>query len=333
MSSLRRVITGVVMALLASCSDGSPGPKLDRSSDAATSPDTGAASASSDVATIPDAGAALASSDVATIPDAGAATVSGFVDPALANREATPMPARQGLQYSGSVALFSITKTGPDDQPDASAEAWVELSAAILPKTKVLYAGEGSNYPTTQQGQAKLAHDSALTFATLLRECQPLYPGIVLWQEGDAPLSDAQVFTNYQQLEACAYERYLAKPYWIPQLIQDVDICRQEIGPGWRMPTEADVLRLSGASVQIVQETLDGVQNASSHPGSWYFSLAVWVLRDDGTVGAATLQPGGAPGITSLISSNGMPFDPRVHYEGGLTLRCLRVTSLLLSSL
>jgi hypothetical protein len=229
------------------------------------------------------------------------------------------------------VALLSsrlaFTATAPASAPDAPAEAWIELSAAILPKVSVLYTGQGDNYPATPQAQAKLVHDSALTFATLLRECQPLYPGIVLWQAGDPLLSDTQVSTNYQLLEACAYERYLAKPYWIPQLIHDVDICRQELGPGWRMLTEADVLALAEADAQRVQETLAGVQNPGSHPDSFYFSLSVWVLGNDGSVGAASLRPGSDPSFTALASMSGMSFDPRVHYEGGLTLRCLRVTS------
>jgi len=288
---------GFVMVLFASCSDTSPAPALTPTSDAATSP------------------------------DASAASVTGYVDPALANTKATPAPARQGLQYSGSVALLSVAQTQPAGGLDASTEAWVELSAAILPKVGVLYTGQGEDYPTTPQAQAKLAHDSALTFETLLRECQPLNPGIVLWQAGDPPLSDLAVSTNYRLREECAYDQYLAKPYWIPQLIHDVDICRQELGPGWRMLTEADVLVLLQTDTRSVQETLDGVQNSGVHPGSFYFSLSVWVLRTDGSVGAANLRPGADPVITSL-SGNDIFFDPRLHYEGGLTLRCLRVTSL-----
>ena len=264
--------------------------------------------------------------------DATPVAAGGYFDPALAVAEAIPAPAREGLQYSGAVALRSTrlaaTVTRPAGSDDALPETWVELSAAIVPKVGVLYTGQGADYPKTPQAQAQLAHDSALTFATLLSTCQPLYPDIVLWQAGDPPLAEAQVATNYQLLEGCAYAEYLAKPYWIPQLIHDVEICRQELGPGWRMLTEADILALAQGDAQRVQEVFDGVQMAGSTVGSFYFSLSVWVLGNDGTVGLANLQPGSDPSFTPLSSLFKLEnYDPRDHYEGGLTLRCLRVTS------
>lgn len=257
-----------------------------------------------------------------------AGPTGGYFDPTLAAGELSPAPTRQGLQYSGAVALLStapsLTPTQPVTGMDGPPSAWVELSAAILPKVMVLYAGQGADYPTTPEARARLAHDSALTFPTLLAECQPLYPGIVLWQAGDAPLSDAQVTTNYRLLEDCAYQQYLAKPYWIPQLVADVDICRQELGPGWRMLTENDVLAL-GADAPHIQEVLDGVvSSGASHPGSFYFSLSVWVLRSDGSVAGANLLPDAEPRFFDLANPLAS-YDPRNHYEGGLTLRCLRV--------
>ena len=57
-------------------------------------------------------------------------------------------------------------------------------------------------------------------------------------------------------------------------------------------------------------------------------SFAVWVLRSDGNVSGAILDPNASPRFVPLVASNGMPFDPRGHYEGGLALRCVRVTDL-----
>jgi len=38
------------------------------------------------------------------------------------------------------------------------------------------------------------------------------------------------------------------------------------------------------------------------------------------------LDPAGGHIFTPLTPSNGAPFDPKTHYEGGLALRCVRVT-------
>jgi hypothetical protein len=264
----------------------------------------------------------------ALAPDAPPLPTSGFIDPTLANTGVTPAPANQGLQYSGAVAVYrSIAPTAAAPTEPAQGQ-WLEISAPILPKVLVLYQGEGSNYPTTPQAEAKLAHDSALTFETLLGVCQPLYPGMLLWRAGDPLLSDAQVATNYQLLADCAYEQYTAKPYWIPQLVQDVDICGQELGSGWRMITEPDILSITDADYLRLQRTLDGAQSVGSTAGfgSFYFSFAVWVLRSDGSVSGAILDPNVSPRFLPLVSSSGSPFDPRGHYEGALALRCVRVT-------
>jgi hypothetical protein len=247
---------------------------------------------------------------------------TGYVDPLLTNSQEVPTPTREGAQYSGAVALRSVLATGAP-----TGQAWIEISAPILPKTPALYAGQGANYPTTPKGQAQLAHDSALTFETLLAECQPSTPGIVLWHPGDPPLSNEQVSTNYRLLEQCAYQQYMAKPYWIPQLVKDVDICLQELGAGWHTLTENDVLALTAQDLQQVQEVLAGVQSAGASAGSFLFSRAVWVLRNDGSVAGANLEPNASPRFFALTSSNGMSFDPLVHYEGSLALRCLRVST------
>jgi hypothetical protein len=86
-------------------------------------------------------------------------------------------------------------------------------------------------------------------------------------------------------------------------------------------------LALTAQDLQQVQEVLAGVQSAGSSAGSFLFSRSVWVLRNDGSVAGANLEPNASPRFLSLTSSNGMSFDPLVHYEGSLALRCLRVTT------
>ena len=121
----------------------------------------------------------------------------------------------------------------------------VEISAPILPRVLVLYQREGSNFPTTQAERVAHAHASALTYDFLIHDCQAAYPAIVMPGPGDPPTNDAQNATNFEQVAQCSYEKYTAKPYWIPALVDTVDICGQELGSTWRLPNEDDVASLS----------------------------------------------------------------------------------------
>src|SRR4030095_10137098 len=106
----------------------------------------------------------------------------------------------------------------------------VSISSPILPNVLILYTGEGANYPKDNASRQKLAHDSALTFCFLLTDCAPFYPTIKTKQ----PLTPADLATNYGEVADCGYTRHTAKPYWIPQLVNDVDLCGTEMGAGWR---------------------------------------------------------------------------------------------------
>jgi hypothetical protein len=264
-----------------------------------------------------------------SIVDVAPSPTTGFIDPALVNKNVALEPSREGLQYHGAVALSLVVQAEAEPLVDAeplTEKKWLELSAPILPKTTVLYQGQGANYPNTPQAAAALAHDAALTFDTMLRECQPLNPAIVLWKSGEPPLSKAQVQINYQLLADCAYIKYTAKPYWIPQLLLDVDICGQELGEGWRMPTEADIKSITPKVSLLMQQSLAGDLTSQSAGGP-YFSMNIWVIQNDGSIASVVLDPTGKHQFAPLISMNGTPtVDLRSHYEGSLALRCIRLT-------
>ncbi len=196
----------------------------------------------------------------------------------------------------------------------------VQISAPILPRTTIIYAP----FPTSLDGEKTMAHDASLLFDWLLPLCAQLYPTITLAPADGTPLTQAKLATNYDQVGLCAYMQYVAKPYWIPRLVDDVDICGTEMGPGWRLITEADLASLTEADFQKVADTW-----ALSAPGGnglpfFYTSLAIWARADDGTIQSGTL----APGITG---SHMIPLPPGVstsmiHYEGELGLRCIRRT-------
>jgi hypothetical protein len=218
------------------------------------------------------------------------------------------------FEYNGALS-FAVTGVVTGQR--------VQISAPILPRTTIIYAP----FPTSLNGEKTMAHDASLLFDWLLPLCAQLYPTITLAPADGTPLTQTQLATNYDQVGLCAYMQYVAKPYWIPRLVDDVDICGTEMGSGWRLITEADLASLTEADFQKVADTW-----ALSAPGSnglpfFYTSLEIWVRANDGTIQSGTL----APGITG---SHMIPLPPGVststiHYEGGLGLRCIRRTDAL----
>jgi hypothetical protein len=216
------------------------------------------------------------------------------------------------FQYDGSL-LFAPAVV---DKPQR-----VEISAPILPRTAAIYRP----FPTTLEGEQAMAHEAALLFDWLLPQCAPLYPMITLAPASGAPLSTVQLATNYDQVGRCAYEQYTAKPYWIPKLVDDVDICGTEMGPGWRLISEADLASFSDADFQNVADTWNLHVVGGGGLGFFFSSLAIWVRADDGVIKAGTLTPGVTGSRVTPLPAGIALTD---HYEGQLGLRCIRRTAL-----
>lgn len=218
------------------------------------------------------------------------------------------------LQYNGSLTFAPAVVVGPER---------VEISAPILPRLEVIYAP----FPTTLEGEKTMAHDAALLFDWLLPRCAPLYPMITLVPDDGTGLSPAQLAINYEQVGRCAYEQHTSKPYWIPRLIDDVDICGTEMGQGWRLITEADLKSLTDADFQAVADTWSLQITGSAGFGTFFASLAIWVRGDDGAIAAGTLAPGVAGSRVTPLQVPPAPSSTS-HYEGGLGLRCIRRSAL-----
>ena len=196
----------------------------------------------------------------------------------------------------------------------------MEISAPILPRLEA-FAGP---FPTTLDGEKEMAHDAALLFDWLLPRCAPLYPTITLAPADGSSLSSAQLAHNYDQVGLCAYEQYMSKPYWIPKLVDDVDICGTEMGPGWRLITEADLASLTDADFRAVADTW----NLHSIGGQRTRLL----LLVAGDLGARRTTAPSRPArwrpaspadrVTPLQLQNGWTLTQ--HYEGNLGLRCIR---------
>lgn len=211
----------------------------------------------------------------------------------------------------------------------ASAVEVVEISAPIFPKVLVLYAQEGTAYPATQPAREALVANASLTYASLLTTCaaQPQYSAIALQTSAAGPLTAAQLNTNYQVVAQCSYEQYTAKPYWIPQLVNDVDICESQLGQDWHLLAESDLATFTNADYVFFQNTLTEASNANNNTtfwGSFYFGLKVFLRAADGTIKAGDLAPGVPQRVSTLTYPQGL--GPLHHYEGGLALRCIRRT-------
>ena len=205
----------------------------------------------------------------------------------------------------------------------AGAEEWVTISAPIFPQVLQLYAHEGPNFPATVEEEAAVAQGASLVFESLLVDCQADYPGIVVIGPEDPPLTPEQLTTNFDLVAQCSYEKYTAKPYWIPQLVDDVDLCGSELGPDWRLPTEADLASFTEAEFGFLQDTLTTLSGGDWW-GGFYFSMRIFVRATDGTLAMGDLTPGAVTRVAPLPSTVGGT--QKFHLEGGVVLRCLRVT-------
>ena len=252
----------------------------------------------------------------ATTPDASSPDAGG----------AGTIPGSQavaGLQYHGGVAFM---RKPPDGSPGPL--QFVEISAPILPSTKILYKYEGNAMPKTQAALAKAAHEASLIFDYLLTQCKADYPGITLLSPGASkPLTPAELDANFNLTAACSYAKWVAKPYWIPAWIDKVDICANELGPDWQILAEEDVHGLTADEAKLIKEALSPSKPGAT--GASYFSLDVYIRAANGLIMLSHLYP--AAPLTTVEKAAATWLSDELkwtnHLEGSWVLRCLRTRS------
>jgi hypothetical protein len=179
------------------------------------------------------------------------------------------------------------------------------------------------SFPTTLEGEKTMAHEAAMTFDWLLAHCAPQYPKIVVDDDdGGVELTPDQLAVNYAEVARCAYEKYLAKPYWVPKLVDDVDICGTEMGSDFRLISEADLASLDEADFQSIATTWNHALNGAEFT-EFFGSPEIWVRAADGTIAAGTLAPDVKGNRVTPLPPGTSPTE---HYEGSLSLRCIRRT-------
>ena len=214
-----------------------------------------------------------------------------------------------GLQYTGAMGY----------QRDER----VEISAPILPDMVIWQYKGGAGYPSTAAEATALVRDTTYTYEHLLEACQPKYREIVLYD--GTPLTREQLETNYDQVSRCAYYEYGCKPYWMPQILDDVDVCALKLGTGWRLLAEDDIDGFSEVDFQFFKDTMSIAQGGDWFPRQFYFSLDAYVRARDGSLVLGNL----APSTDHLVPLPIAPSDMTVLYFGNgqpIGVRCVSVT-------
>lgn len=229
--------------------------------------------------------------------------------------DAEPAAARSdGLQYEGSI-LTHTSSTG----------ARVELSAPLFPDmTGFQQFQSPTAYPAMSAAdRAKLVDERVKTFDELLALCAPTHPGIVAWKAGDAPLSLAQLQSNYDEVARCGYEQFGAKPYWVPQLLADVDVCEQKLGADWHLPTVPTIELLTADDFAIFASTMTALPGNDWFPVQFYYQLRLYARDADGKLVLANLAPA-TTHVSPLPVSGAAMNELYVGDADKIGVRCIR---------
>ena len=173
------------------------------------------------------------------------------------------------------------------------------VSAPLFPRYMLLYGIEGEkDYPATPEETLAWVEreNPVMSFSEMMAFClehEP-YGSMITLPPAEGELSDEALEANYIAISSCAYDvdlGFRSKPYWIPRLLEEVDICEHELGSGWSLPTEEFVLAQEPSFFEEYA-AINGADHNPENQASLYFSLSVYVTGTDGSLKVATLEPG-----------------------------------------
>ena len=240
-----------------------------------------------------------------------------------------PSSIVEGMNYDGSVTIVSnagFKATGLQKNASSTFSV-VQISSPIGPSVGVLYNFENANFPKTLNDEIAVADKASYPYPKLLDLCVTNYPqdySKITADKDGVELTNDQLLTNFSEVARCSYEKYMSKPYWIPQLVNDVDICGRQLGVDWRLITEDDVNQLTQDDLQFLNDTLSGA--GGNFWASFYINMKMYIRGKDGVLKLADLSD---PASGAVVSE--LPIKPdqwKTHLEGGRTLRCIKVTGL-----
>jgi hypothetical protein len=143
-----------------------------------------------------------------------------------------------------------------------------------------LYDYEGENYPSTKAEQIDITKKYHKTFGSLFNDCKGLVDGIL---SGDK-LTNEQIVNNYNIVAECSSIYFGSKPYYIPKLVDDVDICAEVMGANFRMLTESDLQTFDNNFYKDLNQVLATASGSSDWWAGFYFSLATYIRANDGSL-------------------------------------------------
>lgn len=243
------------------------------------------------------------------------------------------------IRYSGSLLVAGfLTSTAPGLTSEGAKV--YEISAPLFPLTSKLYPKEAGNYPDTAEEQTVLGQEAYLTFEKIRDNCiaDGSYEGIKA-ETDSVKLTAKERADNFSKIATCSYERYYSKPYSIPQLVDDVDLCKMHLGADWNMIKQSDLESFSPVVFDNIETAYSKVNSEEFSWGAFYFSLATYVRGTDGTLKIGSLYPDATSRVAkpSYVES-GDDGRSKMHLEqhavdGGSTgvttapvsLRCMRV--------
>ena len=235
----------------------------------------------------------------------------------------------------GQDSLHSISSIG-DIRVDG-----ITISAPLFPIYEVTYELEAPNYPDDPEAVSAWLEErqGIYSFEEMLEHCSTIPPysqEILLPNETE--LSPEEIAANYNAVASCSYDReagFGSKPYWIPQMVQDVDICATELGADWSLMTEDFVLSRTPEFFEQIASTHTTEDRGDDH-ASFYFSLAVYVQGSDGQLKVATLEPGTPDPARVRALPEGIDYETHIEqpfreettgswYDQTIVLRCVRL--------
>ncbi len=167
----------------------------------------------------------------------------------VAAPEASATPAErlpEGVWFQPNGSLVAI---------DAEGRQSPELSAPIVPC--VLALNRDGFYPPEREAREHMADEASLTFPYFQQACAGGYP--IAQPEAGKILTSEQARDNYASVARCSFETHYGKPYWVPQLLDDVDLCARELGSSWQLPTKESLARFNARHRELLVEALRDV--------------------------------------------------------------------------
>lgn len=175
------------------------------------------------------------------------------------------------IRYSGSLLIAGLLPGTSAGLTNEGAKVY-EISAPLFPLIEILYAREGVNYPDQTDGKVGLGQEGYLTFEKMRDNCiaNGGYEGIKAETES-VKLTAKERADNFSKIATCSYEIYTSKPYSIPQLVDDIDLCKMHLGSDWNMIKQSDLEAFSSVVFDNIEAAYSKVNSEEFSWGAFYF--------------------------------------------------------------